>query len=183
METEETIKEIVEGLSVVYHAEKQAQKKKEEFRKSFFEAVTASFGDDDLAEDLVTVDAESGEEAIRLAAAKYPKYNIVDTRKHPDLEGKYEVIIEENPEFKSFAVEVGGEVWQRQSVVGSPTVDDEALQAEDPDLFEAVTFVPEPERQMRSLAELDDATLAKLERYIRRGKITLKLPAPKAVKA
>lgn len=175
------IEKTVKELSESYYAEKEAKTKKDALRSKFFEEITESLAADDLAEDLVVVEASDEKEATERIKANYPAYNIEAVREHPDLEGQWEGIIIENPEYKSFSVEVGGEIWQRQTTVGAPTVDAERLAEEDPDLFETVTFVPEPERQMKPLKDLDPVALARLQKYVVSGKVTLKLPAPKKV--
>jgi hypothetical protein len=137
------IKDIVAELSDTYHLEKTAKKAKDHLRKKFFEEITKNFSETDLAEDIAVVDAEKEEEAINLASAKYPQYTVQAAREHPDLPGKFEVIIREDPEFKSFSVTVGDETWQRQTSVGSSVIDDSRLQEEDPELYETVTYIPQ----------------------------------------
>jgi hypothetical protein len=172
------LEKIVKELSDSYHVEKMAKKSKDELRKTFFESVTKSFSEEELAEDLVVVDAEIEDEALREAESKYPTYNAEAAREHPEAKGKFEVIIRERPEYKSFSISVDGEIWQRQTVVGAPVVDEVRLQQEDPDLFEEVTTLP-TERVMKPLKEIDDIALARLQKYVSPGKITQKLPAPK----
>jgi hypothetical protein len=176
------IKKTVKELSEFYHTEKKAKKQKDALRLKFFEEVTKALSEEDLAEDLVVVEASDETEAKERIKANYPAYKIEAVRKHPDLEGQWEGIIIENPKYKSFSVEVDGEIWQRQTTVGSPTVDSDRLAEEDPDLFEEVTFIPEPERQMKPLKDLDPVALARLQKYVVSGSVTLKLPAPKEVK-
>lgn len=175
------IDDIVAKLSKSYHAEKEAKKEKEQRRADFFQTITDQFSEDDLAEDLAVVEADSEEEAYAQAEANYPTYNVIAAREHPDLEGRWEVIIQENPEYKSFSITVEGEIWQRQTSVGAPMVDDEKLAAEDPELYELVTEVP-TKRVMKPLKDLDDVSLARLQKYVVPGKVSLKLPAPKVNK-
>ncbi len=172
------IEKIVKELSDSYHVEKLAKKNKDELRKQFFETVTKEFSDDDLAEDLVVVDAEDEDEAMREAEKKYPTYTVEAVRPHPDATGKFEAIIRERPEYKSFSIAVDGEVWQRQTTIGSPVIDEARLREQDPDLYEEVTTLP-TERVMKPLKEIDDISLARLQKYVSPGKITQKLPAPK----
>lgn len=172
------IEGIVKDLADAYHLEKSSKKNKDNARKQFFEAITKEFSEDDLAEDLVVVDAETEEEAQRQAESKYPTYTVEAARKHPDAEGKFEVIIRERPEYKSFSISVDGEIWQRQIVIGSPVIDEARLMDEDPELYEQVTTVP-TERVMKPLKDIDDVALARLQKYVSPGKVTQKLPAPK----
>lgn len=172
------IEDIVKRLSDSYHTEKKAKKDKDEARNLFFEAITKNFTEDDLAEDLVVVDAETEEEALKQAESKYPTYTAEAAREHPEAEGKFEVIVRESPDYKSFSITVDGELWQRQIVVGSPVIDEERLRSEDPELYEQVTTLP-TERVMKPLKDIDDVALARLQKFVSPGKITQKLPAPK----
>lgn len=172
------IETIVKELAEAYHLEKNAKKAKDETRKQFFESVTKELSEGELAEDIVIVDADDEEEAEIRAKAKYPTYSVEASRKHPDVEGKYEVIIRELPEYKSFSVSVDGEIWQRQIVIGSPVIDEIRLKEQDPELYEEVTALP-TERVMKPLQEIDDVALARLQKYVTPGKVTQKLPAPK----
>jgi hypothetical protein len=175
------IESIVEELSDSYHLEKASKKTKDKLRLQFFKEVTESFSEGDLAEDLAVVEASSEGQAKDLIEASYPAYDVVAVSEHPDLEGKWEGIIRENPEYKSFSIEVGEEIWQRQTVVGSPTVDDVRLALEDPELYELVTEVP-TERVMKSLKDIDEVALARLQKFVKSGKVSVKLPAPKESK-
>lgn len=172
------LEELVKELADSYHLEKSAKKTKDELRKQFFGSVTKGFNESDLAEDLVVVDAEDEETALKEAELKHPTYSAEAAREHPEAEGKFEVIIRERPEYKSFSISVNGEVWQRQTIVGAPVIDEVRLQQEDPELFEEVTTLP-TERVMKPLKDIDDIALARLQRYVSPGKITQKLPAPK----
>jgi len=75
-----------------------------------------------------------------------------------------------------------GYVYSRQMNVGSPTLDDERLQKEDPQLWEDITYIPEPERTLRPLEDLTPEQLARIGDYLLKGKSVAKLAAPRKAK-
>lgn len=75
-----------------------------------------------------------------------------------------------------------GFVYTRQISKGAPSLDDERLREEDPELWEEITYVPEPERTLKPLDDLTPEQLARLGDYLVAGRQTVKLGAPKKVK-
>ena len=72
-----------------------------------------------------------------------------------------------------------GLVYSRQISRGAPSLDDDRLRKEDPELWDEITYVPEPERTLRPLEDLSPEQLAKVSSYLLPGKITPKLGAPR----
>ena len=75
-----------------------------------------------------------------------------------------------------------GLVYSRQISNGAPLLDDERLREEDPELWDQITYIPEPERTLKPLDELDPELLAKVGSYLITGRVTTKLGAPRKAK-
>lgn len=178
-----TLENIVAELGAAYDTWKGGEKEKNELKDEFFKLATQEAGNGPLAEKVVEIKARDDVQAKQIAIQRYPAWIPDDIREHPDREGYYEIIIRENPELMTFTFEHDGRVFQRQIVSGSPILDDERLQAEDPELWERITYVPEPERKLRDFDDLDPETLGALSEYLHESKPTIKFPAPKRAKS
>lgn len=75
-----------------------------------------------------------------------------------------------------------GFVYTRQISKAAPSLDDERLREEDPELWEEITYIPEPERVLKPLEELSPEQLAKIGEYLVAGRVSVKLGAPKKAK-
>lgn len=183
METPPSLNDLVDKLGQEYRAWKEAEGKKDELRKEFFKLVTEEVSDQ-LEEKYVTVTAILEEDVRDYVAKKYPRWEIIDLRPEGTIQDLWEVIIEENPEYKTYSYvdHDHGYVYTKQVSSGSMYVDDERLQQKDPDLYEQVTYVPEPERKLRSLEELEPELLARLSEYLYEGRPKVSLAAPRKAK-
>lgn len=183
-EVRSELDKVTNELGYQYRVWKGAEKKKEESKKQFFELVNNEVNM--LAERLVEISARDEAQAFDIVKMRYPRWIICDFRCTKVMESKrvFEFIIEENREYKthSFTNPTDGLVYTRQVVAGSPQIDDERLREDDPELYEAVTYVPEPERQLRPLDELTDVEMAKLSEYMYEGAPIVKLAAPRKAK-
>lgn len=123
-----------------------------------------------------------------------------------------DAILTLKPEFKAFKFvnAADGMVYQRQFVNGSPVLNEDALQEYDPDLWFAITRIPNQEevenllyhanvepdelksfidglwngpRDLLPLDTLDPETLARVQAFIHPGTPSVKLPAPKKATA
>lgn len=135
--------DITSALGQSHKLWKASEKKKDEYRKAFFEAATRAL-EDTLQEKVVDIKADTDEEALSIARRRYPAHEAEDWRLNPERAGWYEVILIENPDLKPFAYvnEADGQVYARQVSQGSAMLDDEALAAADPELYKLVTYVP-----------------------------------------
>lgn len=75
-----------------------------------------------------------------------------------------------------------GMIYSRQISKAAPSLDDDRLREEDPELWEQITYIPEPQRTLRPLEDLSPEQLAKVGEYLVAGKVTTKLSAPKKAK-
>lgn len=174
------LNEVTENLGRHYSAWKQEEKLKNKFKDEFFDAATEALKKEVPAQIYEKIVAASEADAKALAQKKFPTYKVLDAL--PEYDG-YRVVLEENPELRSFSHEApDGMVYQRQVVQGAAMIDDEKIQLEDPELWDAVTYLPEPKRILRPLDQLDPELLAQLEKYIYAAKPTVKLPAPRKKK-
>lgn len=170
---------ITKKLGSAYAEVKKWDKIKSESRKEFFDAVSNEH--ETLASKIVEVEADNLAQAIELAET----YNSGWVALSAVEEGSgYSVRMQENSEFKPFTYvnHEDGMVYQKQIVAGSIMFDDERLKRDHPDIYDKVTFVPEPERQLKPFEEIEDELLPILQNYIYEGKPIVKLAAPRKAK-
>jgi len=173
---------VTEQLATAYKGWKSGEKAKNKLRDEFFEAVDSQITNGNLAEKYSSVDAPDELSARDRFKKQNPTWVITEIRKG---EGDvWEAALTENPEFVAFTYvnKDLGVVFQKQVSSGSVYIDDERLAEENPDLYEDVTFVPEPERRLKDLESLPPNLLAKLADYIYEGRPTVKLAAPRKAK-
>jgi hypothetical protein len=178
MSNEELI-DITRELGSAYKEAKKWDNSKTEFRKKFFELANQSH--ETLAEKIVFVNANSLAEAIFESEKLYPDWTPLSAT---ETENGYDVRIKENADFKPFTFvnPEDGMVYQKQVVSGPVMLDDERFKKDYPDLYEAVTHVPEPKRELRPFEELSDAQISILQEYVYEGKPIVKLAAPRKLK-
>jgi hypothetical protein len=170
---------ITKQLGSAYAEAKKWDKSKTEFRVRFFEEISKQH--ETLATKISTVDAKDLASAIAISEQHNPGWLALSAMKS---DGKYEVRMQEDPIFKPFTFinHDDGMVYQKQIVAGPVMFDDERLKSERPDVYDLVTFIPEPERQLKPLDEMNEETLAVLQDYIYEGKPIVKLAAPRKAK-
>lgn len=137
-----TLEEVVRELDAAYAEWKGGEKNKNKYKDEFFKLAEEALKDETLAEKVVETVAADEADARAVLDKRYPTWVVTEVREHPDKDGYYEAIIQENPYYLSFTYEYGDKVFQRQIVSGSAMLDDERLQAEDPELYFRVTTMP-----------------------------------------
>lgn len=131
-----TPEEVIAELAPKYTTWKSSEKTKEKLRKEFLEAVTEFLKQGDLAEKVVTIEADDEDKARELAEKLYPLWTVDELRPTPEVDqGSFDAILVENPQFLPFTIEYDGKVWGRQIRSGSTFVDDERLMEEDPQFY------------------------------------------------
>ena len=175
----EELTNVTRKLGEVYTEAKKWDTQKSEYRKKFFELVDKFQGI--LAEKVVLIDANSLADAIAEAEKIYVGWTPLSATQ---VENGFDVHLKEDPKYKPFSYVNPDDnmVYQKQVVAGPVMFDDEKFQKDHPDLFEIVTYVPEPKRELKPLDELTDEHLAVLQDYIYEGKPIVKLAAPRKVK-
>jgi hypothetical protein len=207
---EEIITELAPAYNEWKGGEKSKNKLKTEFFEAITEHLAeAAEPAEDL---LTVHGYADEEQAITEVEKQRPGWKVDAVRPLPDTTHSWEVIVVEDPAFMPFTIEYEGQVWGRQIAEGSTMLDDERLAEEDPELWKAVSAYPmqsfvedlayeagtdhrEVEayvekkyqeagmsRSLKSMDEIDDELLPRLQEYTYVGPPTIKLPAPKKVK-
>lgn len=178
---DERLKEVTAMLGSDYKFWKAAERDKNDMKDRFFELATEALQQETLATDVLVLEAKDADEAEELAKKQRPRYKIVKLHKKGD---QWVVIVEEDPALTPFIYvnPEDGMVYQRQVVEGSPMLDDERLQEEAPDLWEEITYIPEPERKLKPLDTLTGEQLAALQPFLYSAKPSVKLAAPRKAK-
>lgn len=155
----------------------------------FFELATAEFGDDDLAEKLVTVFAEDEAQARKRAAAHNPGWHVDDLRETDRQPSRppavWDVILVEDASLKPFTYvnKEDGQVYKRSVRKGSLWLDEEYLKELDPDLYEEIVFrTPWGAEIIPPLETLSAKLTGRLQGFIFQGKPSVSLTAPRAAK-
>ena len=147
-------------------------------RKKFFDLI--QIPEDELARQTVYVETD---DPTAWVAVMYPKWRIVSQRlmEEGSVFPEWRLLIEEDPEKKTYSY-VNREiekVFTRTVVEGAPGVDLAKLEEEDPELYERVTFLPEPVRELSPLDKIDDEDKEKLKKYLTPVKITNRMESPR----
>jgi hypothetical protein len=173
------IEGITRLLGEAYDQWKGGEKEKETYKKAFFKEATKLLKQEAPAQIMELVHAPDEATARGLAERQFPRFTVLDVL--PDGENQYRVALEERADLRPFTFvnPNDGRVYQRSVVEGSPLVDDERLQAEDPELWQRISFIPEPKPTLKPLEELSDEDLAAIRKYLYRGRPTVKLPQPR----
>jgi hypothetical protein len=164
---------ITTKLGKDHKLQKKYKKNLEADRKEFFAAVDREIAKQPLARR--TFDLNQTQEQLDEWVLRFnPGWRIVEID-----HGK--VIIEEDPTLKkfSFVNEKDGQVYTRGIVEEAPSLDDEKLQADHPDVWEKLT---EPKRVLMDLSQADPADLAIMEKYLVPGQLKPRLETPRKVK-
>jgi hypothetical protein len=211
-----SLNDITAELGTAYKEWKGGEKKKNAAKDKFFMAINAELNEQIPAQTYAVSGpwgvGMSEEDAREEFVKRHPGWNVEELR--VCSEG-WEAILVEDITLAPFTYvnKDEGMVYQRQVVSGSIMLDDERLQADDPELWNLVMEIPnrqiienvmyecgqEPEdlsaaldtlwtnyngpRTLKPLETLDDEVLARLSDYIYEGRPTVKLAAPRKAKA
>lgn len=179
-ETKDQFAELTTRLGKSYTTWKAAEKKKNLERDKFFTEAIDTVGNAPLAR--ITVDATGAppayDEVFGWIAKRYPRWRLVEVK---TIDGSSQALIEEDPQYKDFVYinQKEGVVYERKIVNGSPVLDDEALRAEDPELWMRIT---EETRVLRPIEGLPAEELNAIQKYIRLGQPSAKLQPPRKAK-
>jgi hypothetical protein len=182
MTTNNRLQEVTSLLGSDYKTWKTAEKDKNTQKDKFFELATEALEQETLATVALEIEADSYESAEELAHSQYPRYRVIKVVKGDD--NLWVITMEEDPALKPFVYVNRDDkmVYQRQVVEGSPMLDDERLQEEAPELWEEITYVPEPERKLKSFDQLSAEQLAAVQPFLYSAKPSVKLAAPRKAK-
>lgn len=161
------------------HADKaDAEKRVAKFRKMFFEVI--EIPETELAQQSIFYE---GDDPDSYVSVMYPKWEIVKRHRIDDEEWK--LIIREDPAKKTFQYinPTDKKVFQRTVVESAPDVDLDRMQAEDPELYEAITMdPPPPPRVLRPLGELEDEQREGLVKFLKPPKLINRMESPREAK-
>lgn len=138
-----TIKEVTAEFGEAYKDAKVFNDDKARLQKEFFSLATQILSERTLARK--TVQVPEGADADYLAQ-HYPGWRALSSLRPGSEEGTWEAVLEEDPALLGFNY-INPEdrmVYARTTSQGSPMLDDERLQADDPELWEAISDYPEP---------------------------------------
>lgn len=176
---------LTERLGKRYDKWKHYEGKKDSDRIEFFKAATLAEQNKALATKTVALSPALPEDEARAYLAKYhPRWVVKDLKFGESLVVR--ALLEEDPQFTSFVYVNPRDrrVYTRQVNDGGPVLDDELLEAQDPELYSKVTFTsPWGESILWPLDKLPDDLLAKLQSYIYPGKTKVVFAAPRKAKA
>lgn len=175
---QERLKEVTSELGKRYKFWKGSEKEKNTSKTDFFELADEAISESELSTQVVVYRAESEEEARKKVKTDHPVHEIKEVQR----DGKdFSFVLIEKPEYKNFTFVNPDDqmVYARQVAAGSPVLDEEAIKAEDPELYEEIT---EPVRVIKPLGDLETEQLAKLRDYVHPGKPIVKLAAPRKAK-
>lgn len=142
------IKTVTREFGKRYLKVKQEEAKKSELQKEFFEIATAEIAKRSLSTQVIEVpDVDNPSDWIQ---ERYPGWQIVSVQgwesTSPEKGSHYNAIIKEDPALMAFTYLNPADrcVYARTTTQGPPSLDDERLRKEDPDLWERITVWPEP---------------------------------------
>ena len=173
MSDNENLNQITKDLGTRYEVSKTAATelaaKKGEFFTAIDEEVAAT---ETLAQQTIEYTGQP-EDHIKVF---YPGWRFVSS----DTEANT-AVIEEDPAYKKFVHvnQEDGKLYRRNVSQAGPSLDDERLQKEDPDLWKRIT---KPARVLKDLDKVPNKDLSAMQAYFIPGKMTVKLDAPRQAK-
>jgi hypothetical protein len=186
------LQQITKQLGTAHKKKSEGERELKESRSKFFKAIDEEIlSTETLAQQTIEVPETVVDEEtlIQHVAVFYPGWQVgeVVSLVWAD-EAPTEIIIEENPAFKKFVYvnHEDGFVYRRNVSEGGPSLDDERLKVEDPELWKRITEVKVvPRQQVRVLKDMEtlpDKDLAAMQEYFVPGSMTVKLDAPRKAK-
>lgn len=173
---------ITTKLGSAHATSKKAEKELKESRSEFFVAV-----DDEIVENETlarqTISVPEGLDAEAYVKQFHPGWRVVDSGSKA-----HTYIIEEDPAFKKFVYvnHEDGNVYRRNVSQAGPSLDDDRLKEENPELWKRITEVKVvPRQRVRVLKDLETVSnkdLAEMQEYFVPGPMTVKLDAPRKAK-
>lgn len=173
--------DVTHNLGTAYEVWKNSEKAKDSLKRKFFDKINEALREEVPRQVVQQVEAQDEEEALRIAQRMYPRFKTLDAQ--PDDEGKWNLVLEEDPELREFSYlnKTDGKVYQRIIAEGTPSLDDDGLAEEQPDLWDAIT-TEVTTRELKPLEELTPEQVAAIQPYITMPKPQTRLGAPRRAK-
>lgn len=173
--------DVTRNLGESYENWKTWEKAKNKAKDRFFKAATDSLSEETPGQWIKEVEAVDKEEALRIAQRRFQRHSVADVTEVE--EGKWSIILEEDPALKEFTWvnREDGKVYQRIVAEGGPILDDQSLRDEQPGLWDAITNEV-TRRELKPLDELTPEQAAALQPYLAMPKPQPRLMAPRKAK-
>jgi hypothetical protein len=173
------LSQITKDLGSTHKSSKELEKKLKDCRAKFFEAVDEQIlSSETLARQTITVPEDVEPEAY--VKQFHPGWRVVDPGSK-----EHTYIIEEDPSFKKFVYvnHDDGNVYRRNVSQAGPSLDNERLKEEDPDLWKRISVSKvQRVRVLKDMEEISNKDLAAMQEYFVPGPMTVKLDAPRKAK-
>jgi hypothetical protein len=173
--------DVTSELGEAYRRWKESEKDKNIARDKFFKEATSALEEEEAEQVVERVNASNAEEAISIANYRYARFRLVDVVDIGD--GTYDLILEEDFDLRPFTYinPEDGQVYQRSVMEGAPSLDDERLRSEQPELWEQITHEV-TRRELRPLEELTEEQASALRPYLVSPKPKPRLVPPRPAK-
>lgn len=171
-----------ENLAQRYREWKEAERAKNLARDEFFRAASEKLAQEPVQPVVERVDADGEEEALRIAQRRFVRHRVVGVA---DVgSGEWEITLEPDVDLQPYQhVNHDTEtVCSRVISEGSPILDDEGMQEERPEIWEAITRTV-TRRELKPMEELSPEQQAALEPYITMPKPQVRLGPVRPAKA
>lgn len=142
-ETEDLI-EITKELGNAHQEKKNGEKELAKRRTQFFDAATADIDENSLATktvDAPTLDIKSNFSPEDWVRIYHPGWEILYLKTHGTFPDDDKIVLREDPTLKKyvFVNPEDGQVYQRNAIEGAPSLDDESLGEDHPEILERIT--------------------------------------------
>ncbi len=174
----EDLSDITQRLGEAHRRWKEAEKAKNDARDEFFRAIKESAGPDMVAQGVEEIEAVNEEEALRVAQRRFHRHKVLDVVEQ-DV-GRWKVILEEDLDYRPYQYvnPIDGQVYSKIIAENAPSLDDEALQTDHPDLWNRITREVYS-RELLPLEELDPEDVEALQPYITIPKPSIRMGNPR----
>lgn len=173
------LSQITTDLGSAHKSSKELEKKLKDCRAKFFEAVDEEIlSSETLARQTITVPEDV--DPIAYIKQFHPGWKEVESGPQ-----EFTYIIEEDPAFKKFVYvnHDDGNVYRRNVSQAGPSLDNERLKEEDPDLWKRISD-PKVQRVrvLKDLETISNKDLKLMQEYFVPGPMTVKLDTPRKAK-
>jgi hypothetical protein len=170
------IEQVSSDLGIAYAADKLAEKDLKNEKAAFYKLLDEEVASEKLAHK--KVDVPHSVDPDEWLEKWHPGWRFADDEKKI---GK--VVIEEHPSFKkrTYVNREDGVVYGRTVKEANPSLDDERLREQDPELWERISHTEEV-RVLNDLETISKADFAKMKKYFVPGKLTVSLMTPRKAK-
>lgn len=178
------LSQITKDLGSAHQSSKELEQELKNCRSKFFEAVNEQIlSSETLARQTITVPEDMEPEAY--IKHFHPGWRMVDPGSKEHMRTQTPYIIEEDPSFKKFVYvnHDDGNVYRRNVSQAGPSLDNERLEEEDPELWKRISMSKvQRVRVLKDMEEISNKDLAAMQEYFVPGPMTVKLDAPRKAK-